>query len=115
MPHVPGSSDSPISSSSASFGDGAGGGGNGGGSSPPNAPSGGTTPHPHAVVSVGIGSNRLGFTTEKDVVYRSKDLSLIKVENLPIPTSAAECPGWKNTFPTRVASIDQTGNDIILA
>ena len=34
-------------------------------------------------------------------------------ENLP--TSAAEYRGWKNTFLSRVASIDQTGNDTILA
>ena len=61
--------------------------------------------------SIGIGSNILGFMSEKDV-YRSKDLSLIRLENLP--TTASECRAWKDTFLTRVAPIDNTGRDIIL-
>ncbi len=104
QPNVPGSSDSPSSSSSASWW--------GWPWSFSWRPSGGSTSHPHAAVSVGIGSNPLGSITKKDV-YRPKDLSLMKVENLA--TSGAEYPGWKNTFLTRVASIDQTGNDTILA
>ena len=61
--------------------------------------------------SIGIGSNVLGFMSEKDV-YRSKGLSLVKLENLP--TTASEFRAWKNTFLTKVAAIDQTGRDVIL-
>ena len=45
-------------------------------------------------------------------MYRSKDLALIKIENLP--TTASEFRAWKDTFLTKVASIDQTGRDVIL-
>ena len=62
-------------------------------------------------LSIGVGSNVLGFMLEKDV-YRSKDLTLIKIESLP--TSASEFRVWRNTFLTKVASIDQTGQDVIL-
>jgi hypothetical protein len=56
----------------------------------------------HGNASIGIGSNILGFMSEKDV-YRSKDLALVKIENLP--TTASEFRAWKNTFLTKVASI----------
>ena len=61
--------------------------------------------------SIGVGSNVLGFMSEKDV-YRSKGLSLVKIENLP--ATASEFRAWKNTFLTKVAAIDQTGRDVIL-
>ena len=67
------------------------GGGPGGGSSGPSVPG-----SPHGLgQSIGVGSNALGFITEKDV-YRSKDLSLIKIDY--IPTSAADFRAWKNTI-----------------
>ena len=69
------------------------------------------SPHAHAM-SVGVGSNVLGFTSEKDV-YCSKDLSLIKIDSLP--ASAAEFRSWKNTILTRIAAIDQTGSDAVLS
>ena len=56
----------------------------------------------HGNASIGIGSNILGFMSEKDV-YRSKDLALVKIENLP--TTASEFRAWKSTFLTKVASI----------
>lgn len=61
--------------------------------------------------SIGVGSNVLGFMSEEDV-YRSKGLSLVKIENLP--ATASEFRAWKNTFLTKVAAIDQTGRDVIL-
>eukprot|EP00435_Cladocopium_sp_Y103_P018517 s3282_g4.t1 len=63
---------------------------------------------------VSIGSSNLGYVTERDV-YRSKDVSWVKVDNLP--STASEFRSWKNmflTFLTRVAAIDQTGGDVIL-
>ena len=62
--------------------------------------------------SIGIGSNVLGYLTEKDVC-RSKDLSLIKF--VYIPSSAADFRAWKNTLLTRVAAIDTTGRDVVLS
>ena len=53
-------------------------------------------------MSVGVCSGPLGFTVEKDV-YRSKDLSFIKIETLP--TTASEFKAF--------ASIDQAGMDFI--
>ena len=46
-------------------------------------------------------------------MYRSKDLSLIKIDSLP--ASAAEFRSWKNTILTRIAAIDQTGSDVVLS
>lgn len=87
-----------------------GGGGRGPGSptNPRSSPSG----TPHGWTSVGIGPNLLGQITEKEV-YRSKDLSLVKHDSLP--TSAAEFRSWRNSMLTRIASIAQSGSDIVLA
>ena len=41
-----------------------------------------------------------------------KYFALIKIENLL--TTGSEFRAWKNTFLTKVASIDQTGRDVIL-
>ena len=49
--------------------------------------------------------------TEKEI-YKSKDLSLVKIEQLPI--NAAQFRSWKNAFITKTCAIDQTGQDIIL-
>lgn len=91
----------PVSSSSSSSTDG-------GGGSPPAG-----SPHrpgsDFATRSAGVGS--AAVVVESDI-YKSKDLNLLKIETLP--TNAAEFRTWKNTFLTRVASIDLTGRDIIL-
>lgn len=47
--------------------------------------------------SIEVGSNTLVFC-EKDV-YRSKDLTLIRIESAP--KSASEFSAWKNTFLTK--------------
>ena len=65
----------------------------------------------HGNASIGIGSNILGFMSEKDV-YRSKDLALVKIENLP--TTASEFRAWKNTFLTKVCINRQAGRGVIL-
>ena len=101
-PGPPGDSSSSSSESRSSRG--------GGGGGFPGSPQYDAQSFGHA--SVGVGSGPLGFMVEKDV-YRSKDLSLIKLETLP--TTAAEFRAWRNTFVTRISSIDQTGQDIILA
>ena len=110
-PHHSPSGSSSSSSDGKAFPRDYGGSGSPHGSSPP----GGNTPAGSAVLgpgghSVGVGSAVVQWL-EKDV-YRSKDLSLIRIEHLP--TSASEFRSWRNTFLTRVASIDQTGNDVIL-
>lgn len=46
-------------------------------------------------------------------MYRSKDLTLIRIESAP--KSASEFRARKNTFLTKVAALDQTGQDIVLA
>ena len=63
----------------------------------------------HSFHSIGVGSR--AFLSESDV-YKNKDLSLVKEDSLP--TSAAEYHAWKNTFLTKVSSIDKTGDDVIL-
>ena len=60
--------------------------------------------------SAGVGSGRVELT-EKEI-YKSKDLSLVKIEQLPI--NAAQFRSWKNAFITKTCAIDQTGQDIIL-
>ena len=105
-PQSPGGS----SSSSSDAGKGRGGDWGNPGDGNPSSQGGGSSSG-HGRASIGIGSNVLGFMSEKDV-YRSKDLSLIRLENLP--ATASEFRAWKNTFLTRVASIDNTGRDIIL-
>ena len=101
-PLKPGGGGSPGSSGSSSDSDEDDGDGGGGGS-----PFRVDTPH---AVSVGIGSGLLHWN-EKEI-YRSKDLSLIKLDQLP--TSAAEFRSWRNSMLTIVASIDQTGSDLVL-
>ena len=96
------------SSDSSSDSSGRGGGGPGSPQGPPDY-GGPLSPHAHAM---SVGSNVLGFTSEKDV-YCSKDLSLIKIDSLP--ASAAEFRSWKNTILTRIAAIDQTGSDVVLS
>ena len=98
----PGGGGSPGPSGSSSDSDEDDGDGGGGGS-----PFRVDTPH---AVSVGIGSGLLQWN-EKEI-YRSKDLSLIKLDQLP--TSAAEFRSWRNSMLTKVASIDQTGSDVVL-
>ena len=60
--------------------------------------------------SAGVGSNRVELT-EKEI-YKSKDLSLVKIEQLPV--NAAQYRSWRNAFITKTCAIDQTGQDIIL-
>ena len=50
--------------------------------------------------------------TEKEI-FESKDLSLVKIEQLPV--NAAQFRSWRNAFITKTCAIDQTGQDIILA
>ena len=107
--HTPPSS----SSSSTSFDDGSEGLPPGGGS--PSGPGSwqggrGLSSPSRAFQSIGVGSAAV-ILSEKDV-YRSKDISLVKVDTLP--SSAAEFRAWRNTFVTRIAAIDQTGQDIVL-
>ena len=101
-PPSPGSS----SSSSTSVGNR---GGSGGGS--PSSPGGSGFPEgSFAHRSAGVGSGRVELT-EKEI-YKSKDLSLVKIEQLPV--NAAQFRSWKNAFITKTCAIDQTGQDIIL-
>ena len=60
--------------------------------------------------SAGVGSNRVELT-EKEI-YESKDLSLVKIEQLPV--NAGQYRSWRNAFITKTCAIDQTGQDIIL-
>ena len=80
------------SSSSSDAGRGRDGGGvrNPGDGAPPIQGGGSSMGQGHA--SIGIGSNILGFMPEKDV-YRSKDLPLIRLENLPTTASQSLEPG----------------------
>ena len=61
--------------------------------------------------SAGVGSGRVELT-EKEI-YKSKDLSLVKIEQLPV--NAAQFRSWKNAFITKTCAIDQTGEDVILS
>ena len=114
IPRPSGSPNSSGSSSSSNHrgggrgGSGRGGGGGGGGDSGRGSSHGVGTPY---AASIGVGSNNLGFLNKKDM-YRSKDLSLVKIESLP--NTASEFRAWKNAFLTKIASIDQTGQDVIL-
>ena len=94
-PLKPGGGGPPGSSGSSSDSDEDEGDGGGGGS-----PFRVDTPH---AVSVGIGSGLLQWN-EKEI-YRSKDLSLIKLDQLPT---------WRNSMLAKVASIDQMGSDVVL-
>lgn len=44
-------------------------------------------------------------------MYKSNDLSLVKIEQLPV--SAAQFRSWRNAFSAKTCAIDQTGQDII--
>ena len=102
---------SPGSSASSSTSAGRRGGGGGGSSGSPGA-SGfhGGSVNSSLHRSAGVGSGRVELT-EKEI-YKSKDLSLVKIEQLPI--NAAQFRSWKNAFITKTCAIDQTGQDIIL-
>ena len=102
---------SPGSSASSSTSVGRRGGGGGGSSGSPGA-SGfhGGSVNASLHRSAGVGSGRVELT-EKEI-YKSKDLSLVKIEQLPI--NAAQFRSWKNAFITKTCAIDQTGQDIIL-
>lgn len=103
---------SPKDSDSSSSLQSGGGGRGGGGPGSPYGSFGGYQPGSPRGRSVGIGSNALGYRMEKDI-YRSKDLSLVKIDHLP--TSAADFRSWKNMTLTRIAAIDQTGRDMVLS
>ena len=60
--------------------------------------------------SAGVGSGRVELTEQQ--IYKSKDLSLVKIEQLPI--NAAQFRSWRNAFITKTCAIDQTGQDVIL-
>ena len=101
-PSSPGSS----ASSSTSVGYRAGGSG-----SSPSSPGGSGFPEGSlAHRSAGVGSGRIELT-EKEI-YKSKGLSLVKIEQLPV--NAAQFRSWRNAFITKTCAIDQTGQDIIL-
>ena len=102
---------SPGSSASSSTSVGRRGGGGGGSSGSPGA-SGfhGGSVNSSLHRSAGVGSGRVELT-EKEI-YKSKDLSLVKIEQLPI--NAAQFRSWRNAFITKTCAIDQTGQDIIL-
>ena len=102
---------SPGSSASSSTSAGRRGGGGGGSSGSPGA-SGfhGGSVNSSLHRSAGVGSGRVELT-EKEI-YKSKDLSLVKIEQLPI--NAAQFRSWKNAFITKTCAIDQTGQNIIL-
>ena len=100
------SSPGPSSSSSTSVGYRAGGSG-----SSPSSPGGSGFPEGSlAHRSAGVGSGRIELT-EKEI-YKSKGLSLVKIEQLPV--NAAQFRSWRNAFITKTCAIDQTGQDIIL-
>ena len=62
----------------------------------------------HRGIRIAGGSIKL---TEKEM-HKSKDLSLVKIEQLPV--SAAQFRSWRNAFSAKTCAIDQTGQDIIL-
>ena len=103
---------SPGSSASSSTSVGNRGGGGGGSSGSPGASGfqgGSLSSSLHR--SAGVGSGRVELT-EKEI-YKSKDLSLVKIEQLPV--NAAQFRSWKNAFITKTCAIDQTGEDVILS
>ena len=59
--------------------------------------------------SIGVGS---AVIFDESVIYKAKDLSLIKIETIPV--DAAQYRGWKNAFLTKASSIDKTGQSQIL-
>ena len=105
-PSSPGSS----ASSSTSVGNRGGGGGGSSGSPGASGFQGGSL-NSSLHRSAGVGSGRVELT-EKEI-YKSKDLSLVKIEQLPV--NAAQFRSWKNAFITKTCAIDQTGEDVILS
>ena len=105
-PSSPGSS----ASSSTSVGNRGGGGGGSSGSPGASGFQGGSL-NSSLHRSAGVGSGRVELT-EKEI-YKSKDLSLVKIEQLPV--NAAQFRSWKNSFITKTCAIDQTGEDVILS
>ena len=83
--------------------------GDGGGGPPAGSP--GSTPHgaTHSRRSSGVGS---AIVYEEGDVYRNKDLAMIKIDALP--RDAANFRSWRNSFITRLCSIDRTGHDTLL-
>ena len=103
-PSSPGSS----ASSSTTFGIRGGGGGSPGSPGASGLQGGSTNSPLHR--SAGVGSNRVELAEKEK--YKSKDLSLVKIEQLPV--NAAQYRSWRNAFIAKTCAIDQTGRDIIL-
>ena len=53
-----------------------------------------------------------GIVVEEGDVCRNKDLSLVKIDTLPV--DAGMYRSWRNAFLTKVSSIDRTGRNVIL-
>ena len=117
-PRIPGPPVTPSSPSSSSSEDN--GKGKGGGSSPsthdPSWPGddGGGGFSPMGSIqrghrSVGAGSARIN---DESSIYRTKDLQAVVVPTLP--NDAAQFRGWRNSFLTKAASIDKTGENRIM-
>ena len=52
------------------------------------------------------------YRLKRIYIYRSKDLSLVRLEQLP--SSASAFRSWRNSFLTKTCSIDATGENVIL-
>ncbi len=106
---------SPPSSHSSSSGSRGGGGYHGRKPSPGSgpSPSNGSSPSPfhgsERNPSIGVVS---ALVNDESSVYKAKDLSLIKIDNVPV--DAAHYRSWKNSFLTKASSIDRTGRSVIL-
>ena len=96
------------SSSSSSSRTPRGGGGPPGGSPNPSV-QGSPQGSVHSRRSQGIGS---GIVVDENEVYKYKDLALINIDTLP--RDAAHFRSWRNSFITRLCSIDRTGRDTLL-
>ena len=59
--------------------------------------------------SVGAGSNRIN---DESSIYKTKDLQSVPVPTLP--NDAAQFRGWRNSFLTKAAPIDKTGENRIM-
>ena len=63
----------------------------------------------HDFRSVGAGSARIN---NESTIYKTKDLQSVTVPTLP--NDAAQFRGWRNSFLTKAASIDKTGENRIM-
>ena len=63
----------------------------------------------HDFRSVGAGSARIN---DESTIYKTKDLQSVTVPTLP--NDAAQFRGWRNSFLTKAASIDKTGENRIM-